>query len=153
MSWSYSGDPATSPKDEVRFLVGDTDSTKPLISDEEINYNIVLVYGASPPASGNYLPAAYAADGIAAKSARSVDKSVGDLRLSYSQQAKAFRDLATVLRRRATLAGVPIYFGGQSLAEKQAFYADPDQTQAAAKVDGMNYASPANTTDDDFIGP
>lgn len=38
MTWSYSGDPTTSPKDEVRFLLGDTDIDFPILQDEEINY-------------------------------------------------------------------------------------------------------------------
>ena len=150
MSWSYSGNPASSPLDECRFLVGDTNTAAQLVSDEEINYNIALVYGTTPPASGNFLPAAYAADGIAAKSARSVDKSVGDLHLSYSQQAKSFRDLANVLRRRATLKMVPIYVGGLSLAEKATNEADLDMPQPAFKVGGMNKVStesqPATST-------
>lgn len=151
MSWSYSGDPSTSPKDEVRFLVGDTDSTKPLISDEEVNYTIALVYAADPPASGNYLPAAFCADSIASKSARSVDKSVGDLRISYSQQAKAFRDMAFQLRQRATLAGVKVYAGGQLLGEKLGDYVNTDLPQAEVKVDGMNYANRLNSDDESSV--
>ena len=38
MSWTYSGDPATSDKDAVRFLTGDTDAGDQLASDEEIAY-------------------------------------------------------------------------------------------------------------------
>ena len=33
MAWSYSGDPASSDKDAVRFWVQDTDSAVPLLSD------------------------------------------------------------------------------------------------------------------------
>lgn len=36
MAFSYSGDPATSQTDEVRYMVGDTDSDFPLLQDEEI---------------------------------------------------------------------------------------------------------------------
>ncbi len=40
MSWSYSGDPSSSPLDEARFIMGDTDINDPVLSDEEINYMI-----------------------------------------------------------------------------------------------------------------
>lgn len=36
--WSYSGNPASSEKDKYRFLLSDTDSTSPILSDEEISY-------------------------------------------------------------------------------------------------------------------
>ena len=37
MSWEYQG-PSASDKDEVRFLIGDTDVEDQLLSDEEIQY-------------------------------------------------------------------------------------------------------------------
>ena len=132
MSWSYTGDPTSSSKDTVRFLVGDTVSTAPRISDEEIAFNISLA------PSSIYLAAAYSADGIAARSASSVDKSVGDLKLSYSQQATAFRELANNLRRRATLNTVPVYVGGISVSDKAANDSDGDTVQPGIKIGGMN---------------
>ena len=41
MSWSYSGDPAASDSDQVRFYVQDTDSGRPLLTDEEIAFLLV----------------------------------------------------------------------------------------------------------------
>jgi len=38
MSWTYSGDPTSSKKDECRFLIGDTNETAPIMQDEEIEY-------------------------------------------------------------------------------------------------------------------
>ena len=40
MSFSYSGDPMSSPLDECRFLLGDTNEASPILKDEEINYII-----------------------------------------------------------------------------------------------------------------
>ena len=40
MSFSYSGDPSASELDAARFLIGDTDSTSPIMQDEEIQYII-----------------------------------------------------------------------------------------------------------------
>lgn len=40
MSFSYSKDPSNNKLDECRFLIGDTDSSVPIMQDEEINYII-----------------------------------------------------------------------------------------------------------------
>ena len=40
MSYSYSGNPASSTLDECRFLLGDTDESRPIMQDEEIAYII-----------------------------------------------------------------------------------------------------------------
>lgn len=44
MSFSYSGDPSSSSLDAARFLLGDTDSSNPIMQDEEIQY-ILDTYG------------------------------------------------------------------------------------------------------------
>ena len=146
MSWSYSGDPTSSPKDEVRFLIGDTRANYPMMSDEEIIYCITLVYGSleAAPAQGNFLPAAYAADNLATKYAGMADKSVGDLHISYSNQFRQYQQLAQRLRARATNWLIPIYSGGQFHSEKTANYSDPDRATVAIKVDGMDYVTPDN---------
>ena len=140
--WSYSFDPSASPLDEVRFLVGDTNADTPQLQDEEINYQIKLVYGAVPPISGNLLPAAYCADVLAAKYTRAVDKSVGTLRLSYGQRVKQYQDLARQLRTRATLGMVKPFVGGMSLSDKRALTQDPDRVGTAVVVDGMDHENP-----------
>lgn len=146
--WTYSGDPTASPLDEVRFLTGDTIQTDQLAQDGEIAYAIKLVYGNTPPASGNYLPAAYVADSIHARLSRYADKTVGDLSITYSQRAKNFSDLASKLRQRATLATVPVYAGGMSLTEKRAQDMNLDRVQPATKIDGMS----TSTWPDQFPG-
>ena len=40
MSWTYSGDPASSKIDECRFLIGDTNENAPIMQNEEIEYLI-----------------------------------------------------------------------------------------------------------------
>lgn len=44
MSFTYSGDPSKSDIDKYRFAVGDTDSSEPVMTNEEITY-IVSTYG------------------------------------------------------------------------------------------------------------
>lgn len=93
MTWSYNSSLA-SDKDKVRLLTGDTDTTDQLLQDEEINYLLTE--------TGNVLLAAgRAARAIAAKFARQADKEVGDLRVSLSQKAEAYRKLADDLEKRA----------------------------------------------------
>ena len=46
MSWNYSGNPASSPVDECRFLIGDTNPNEPIMQDEEIQY-IIDTYGSN----------------------------------------------------------------------------------------------------------
>lgn len=84
MTWTYSGNPANSSRDAVRFLVADTDSNDPLITDEEIAYLLDLYTEAPSAAVG-------AARAIAAKFSREADqaRTVGDLTLSESLSQKS----------------------------------------------------------------
>ena len=40
MTWTYTGNPSSSPKDMYRFIIGDTLSDEPILQDEEILYVI-----------------------------------------------------------------------------------------------------------------
>ena len=146
---TYSGDPLSSPTDEVRFLVGDTNTSDFQLSDAEIDYCLTLVYGPTPPnvwpPMGNYLPAAYAADGIVAKYKALVDESVGDLHVSLSKSQAQFQQVANRMRSRAAIAGVKVFCGGLSLAAKIAQYRNQDLLGVAIRVDGMDKVDPMNT--------
>lgn len=123
MTWTYSGNPSSSTRDEVRFLVGDTDTTDQLVSDEEIAYSV-----AEQPTT--MLAAALVAQSIASKFARKADKSVGDLSIAYSQQAKAYQDLEKRLRETAARRGSAApYCGGISVSDKETVDADTDRVQ------------------------
>lgn len=91
MAWSYSGDPASSSKDKVRFLIGDTISADELLQDEEINAVI-----ADQP--NTTLAAAISAEAIAAKFSREATRTVGKTSISASEKAKAYLELARKLR-------------------------------------------------------
>jgi hypothetical protein len=137
MTWEYSGDPTLSAKDEVRFLIGDTDDTDELLQDEEIDY-LVLEFG-SPT-----LAAANACQALAAKfSRRSIDeKAVGDLRLKYADRAAMFRTQAERLfvasgGSSSAVPAVAPYVGGLSVNEKIAADTDPDLIRSSIYV-GMH---------------
>lgn len=120
MTWSYSGDPSSSNQDAVRFAIGDTDSTDQLMTDEEIAY---LLTGSTVTAAS-----IAACEALAAKFARQVDRSVGNLSLSSSQRAKQFTELAATLRRRTGYLARP-YAGGISVADKETRDLDTDRVK------------------------
>ena len=119
MSWTYTGDPSASNGDAIRYLVGDTDVSDQLVSDEEIAFSL-----AQEP--GIYFAAATVADAIAAKFARQVEKAVGSLRLGGQQKHQHYLDLASRLRRKARTSVAP-YCGGISQADKDNNSADTDR--------------------------
>lgn len=96
MAWSYSGNPAASAKDKVRFLCGDTDTTNQQITDEEIAF-LLTEWN-----SDAYMAAAFACEAIAGKyqSKADMSKSVGDLSIStqYAGTARGFMERAAGLR-------------------------------------------------------
>lgn len=130
MTWTYSGDPSSSDRDEVRFLVGDTDTSDQLVTDEEIAYAVT-------EEADNLMAASRVAKAIAAKFARLVDKSVGDLKISYNQRQKAFLDLASELEKRSNESGAAPYAGGISISDKETVVDDADRVEPAFKR-GMN---------------
>ena len=111
MAKSYSGNPATSDTDLVRFLIGDTQQDTAELEDEEIEASLNLY--PTPE-----LAAAFLAESLSGRYARRVDKSVGDLRISYSTISKTYSDMAARLRRQASVNGVAPYAGGISVSDK-----------------------------------
>ena len=99
MTFTYSGDPSTSTRNYVRFLINDTDSTDALFSDEELNYVI------SEWSGDAYNSARECAEILIARFSRLADstsKSVGDISVSesFSQKIQHYKELADSLLRR-----------------------------------------------------
>ena len=107
MAFSYSGNPADSDKDAVRFLIGDTDSNDPLVTDEEIAWQL-------GQRGKVYLAASSCCVAIAAKFSRKADRSVGNLQASFSQQAEAYRQMARDLEAQAADTAVLQPYSGVS---------------------------------------
>jgi hypothetical protein len=105
MTWTYSGNPASSTLDQVRFLSGDTDSTNPLLSNEEFNF---LISQWSP---NTYWAAAFGCEAIAGKyqAQSDVSRSVGDLSLTTknTEASKGFMERAHHLRDAASRLSPP----------------------------------------------
>jgi hypothetical protein len=134
MSWTYSGNPASSSLDAVRFLTGDTVQTESwTLNNEEINYLI----GLSP--TNVYLAAARAAEAVVSKfGSMQQSKTIGDLSISWSNRFTQFQEVARSLKARATLTSVAVYVTGMSQAEKADANADTDRIAPAGRIDGMS---------------
>jgi hypothetical protein len=117
MAWNYSHNPSNSAKDEVRFLIGDTNERDPLLHDEEILY-LLKLYNQYPLNS-----AARGCEMIIAKFSRLADETVGSV-------SKSFRALMLDLRLRIGLEGAKPYAGGISALDKQANVEDSDKVKA-----------------------
>lgn len=121
MAWTYSGDPSSSARDSIRFLIGDTDTNDQLLSDEEIAWVNSEASGSTTATTAVYDAAMRCCLTIASKLAREADKTIGDLSVSMSQRAKAYREQAVELKNLATREGaVPIpYAGGITISDKE----------------------------------
>lgn len=95
MTWSYAVALSTE-KDMVRAIVGDTDTTDQLVSDELI---AIYLSGGTLAQATVQLAAAEVATVISAKFARKVNSlSAGGTSVNWGDIAKRYRDLADQLR-------------------------------------------------------
>ncbi len=130
MTWTYTSTDLTADRDKVRTYVGDTDSTDPLLSDEQIALAITEE-GTARAAS------ALACDWIAATFARQADKRAGDLSISYSQKSERYVEMARTLRRESAKLVLP-YCGGISESAKTTREEDTDRVKPAFSVAMMD---------------
>lgn len=91
MTWSYSNDPKTSPKDEVRFIIGDTDPKYAFLQDEEILYIL------EQEKNSVTATAISAVRRIIAQVARQVNYTIGPEKVEASQRLSNFQTLLTTL--------------------------------------------------------
>lgn len=128
MSFSYDTTLATD-KDKVRLFIGDTDSTQPLLQDEEI-ISLLAMFGSVAVASST------ACKNIAARFARYADRVTGDISVRYSQIAETYRALADEIKTSLSALNAPMpYAGGISHADKRAREEDTDRVRPAFTVD------------------
>jgi len=120
MTWTYSGNPADSTKDAVRFLVGDTDTTDQLITNEEITYLIAQHGVVNRVASET-------ARAIAAKFARLMNRTIGGLSADFSAKYRQYLELADNLLSKDELSPVSPYISGFSRSAKEAVELDTDR--------------------------
>jgi hypothetical protein len=115
MPFTYSGDPSTSTRNKVRFLINDVDEDNVLFSDEELDY-LISEWGTNV-----YEISRAACETLIARFSRLADstsKSVGDISLSESYTAKVqqYQSLAHSFLNRSMRKNPPTPFANaQSL--------------------------------------
>ena len=112
MGWTYDTS-LGSDRDTVRLLVGDTISTDPQLSDEEMDA-MLTVYVSTKATAIAVLRV------LAAKYARFADKWVGDLKILASQKSRAYLEMANALSSSGSLTAAAPTAGGIFADEKQA---------------------------------
>lgn len=105
MTWSYSGNPADSLKDAVRFEIGDTNPNDPLLQDEEIQYVLSQ--------HNNHIlwSAVKCCEIVMVNLAREVNSTMGRSRVEASQKFKSYELIAKKLRARLISGSAPIAGG------------------------------------------
>lgn len=132
MTWTYSGDPASSSRDAVRFTIGDTNVNDQQLQDEEIDYNLTL----DTPES--VLRASIrSVIAIIALVARQVSQGAGRLSKSFSDRLGHYKDLLATLQDEFSTTGgglVSFYAGGLSESEEDSDKDDDDLRQNQFEV-------------------
>lgn len=130
MSWSYDAEQGTT-RDQVRFVIGDTNFKDQQIQDEELNF--LLTANAD-----NVMAAARGAvRHLIAKYARGVDKWVGDLKTLASQRVDHYKALLEELEKSdgfsVVYVGVPtaggVYEGEKRVMEDRGDLVKPSFTR------------------------
>ena len=138
ISWSYSGNPAASNLDEVRWWIGDTDTDDQQLQDAEINFAISAT-------GDNKRAAAWCARALKAKYSREVDIRTGadgEFRANLSSLAKAYGELADFLESSAAEYAAP-WSGAISIDDKNDQKKDSDRVAPffdRALFSGKDYA-------------
>lgn len=137
MAWTYSGNPASSPKDSVRFLIADTDADEAFVTDEEIAWSLSQV------SQNIYQAASLVARSLSAKFSTLSDETIGPLQFKYAERAKNYEKTADRLEKQGSkstsLTG--IYCGGCDVSEKESNEYDTSLVQPEFKKGITDYVS------------
>lgn len=136
MSWSYQD---TMPRDidKVRFYVGDTVASDPLLTDQEIEF--ALAEGGSVRSA-----AVLCANKKAAEWARLADLKEGQLSISYSQRSKQMMALADTIQESSAFVDPALPTAGAI------FVADKEDTEADTTL--VKPAFTVNMLDNEYVG-
>jgi hypothetical protein len=103
-------------RNQIRFLIQDTISTRPLMQDEEIDWTQTQEQNA-------YTAAAMCCENLVAKAGAIKSKRISEFYITYD--TGFYTDLAVIYRGRGASHQIP-YCGGISVSDKQAVQGDPD---------------------------
>ena len=119
--FTYSGDPSSSSRDAVRFLLGDTDSKRRLLDDREIDYALT-------EQGGTTQATVFLAQALANRFSGLADIKVGPVSKSYSKVAEMYRKIVDDLKESACLEIEPA-FPAISADAKHNLYEDYDSVR------------------------
>lgn len=141
MAWSYSGKPTEdNPKDQVRFLIQDTEESDQLFQDEEIDFLLELEGGPLKAATKG-------AQTLAAKFARCVDETVGKVKATFSQRYKHYSDLAKQLKQHSDIR-IPLPFAGAlRISQKDVQERDNDRVPPAFSTETHEFSRTRDQVD------
>lgn len=113
MTWTYTSDPVTNFRDQVRLLIQDVNAERKLIDDEVIDFWLGRLM---PIYDDTLAVAAQVCDTISARFASEVSQSGDGVSVSLDQLQQKYTELATSLRaqyeRISGTAAIP-YVGAQ----------------------------------------
>lgn len=138
MAFTYSGDPSNSTRDELRFLIQDTDQTDFAFQDGELDY-FLLGSGDNP-----FSAAIRAIETLIAKYSKLVDEKVGQVSKSYSQLVDHYKALLATLQRRVAIDDALPFAGGISESQKDVQEDDHDRVDPFFTRDMHDYVRPEN---------
>ena len=125
MTWTYSGDPAASGTDAVRYKIQDTDEDRPLLLDEEIEYEL-------GEADDDVLAAALScAEVLVARGAHKVTKKINNRQINYSDLTGQYERLVAALQAKIARADA----GSYTLPSAAADIADRQTADAGYPVE------------------
>jgi hypothetical protein len=102
MSWTYSGNPASSDLDRLRFLCGDTNESEPIMQDEEIQF-LITEYGSNENALRYHLFVT-----VATIFARDIKRSLGPQSEDPTERLKFYNAQVVHYRSKLSIAGISL---------------------------------------------
>jgi hypothetical protein len=143
MAWSYDNTAlATSDKDAVRLIIGDTDTNDQLLQNEEINYYITLHGSVTRAASES-------ARAVAAKYARAMSRSIGGLQADFSAKYRQYLELADNLDRNEQVSPVSPFLAGYLKSQHEVQDANTDRIPIFGRMGVTD--NPRYSADNEYI--
>ena len=124
MAFTWTGDPAASTIEKIRWEIGDTVNTTAnpcKFQDAEVQY-------AYDQEHSILCAAARLCEQLSVRYSDAADRTMGPLRVNMTEKSGLYADKAKMLRKRATICAEP-YIGGISEAKKDIFDEDSDLIQ------------------------
>ena len=121
MAFTWTGDPAASDIEAVRWEIYDTVEASAKFQDAEIQYAIDQEYTI-------YNAAARLCEQLQVRYTDAASRTMGPLKVDMGDLAKTYAEKAKALRKRAVVYGKP-YAGGESKAKEELFEADSNLKQ------------------------